>query len=212
MEFNPNDLHYSESYKLLIGAVQPRPIAWVSTLSPDGIRNIAPFSFFTAVCSNPPTIVFCPSIRRDTRQPKDTLANIRLTGEFVVNISTEDNAEKMNLTSVEAPPDVDEFDYAGLTALPSKIVKPFRVAESPIHFECQVHQIVDIGDQAGQGSLVIGRVVYFHIEDRIYIPDFKIDTRQLKPIGRLAGNDYAYVHETFEIPRPPSLFKKPSNG
>lgn len=208
IELDPQTMHYSDRYKLLIGAVQPRPIAWVSSVDEKGQPNLAPYSFFTVVCPNPPTIVFCPNIRRDTQSPKDTLMNIRTTGEFVVNIVTQDNVGQMNLTSVEAPADLDEFEYAGLTPLPSKLVKPPRVAESPIHFECKLTQIVEIGDQLGQGSLVIGEIIYFHLDERVYIPDFKIDVQQLRTVGRMAGIDYARNPEVFEIARPPSLFKK----
>lgn len=210
MEFDPAQMRYSDRYKLMLGAVQPRPIAWVSSLSPDGLRNLAPYSFFTAVCPEPPTIVFCPNVRSLTHQPKDTLSNIRATGEFVVNIVSEHLAEKMNLTSVEAPPEVDEFEFAGLTPLPSKIVKPPRVGESLVQLECKLHQIVDIGDQPGQGSLVIGTIVYFHVDDSVYIPDFKIDTHKLQPIGRLAGMDYSRTRDIFELKRPPALIKSGS--
>lgn len=202
MEFNPNDLSYMDSYKLLIGSIQPRPIAWVSSLSADGLLNLAPFSFFAPVCANPPTLVFSPNIRRQTGIAKDTLANIRETGEFVVNIVTEDMAEKMNLTSADLPSRIDEFEEAGLTPVTSTVVETPRVAESPISMECRLFEIVDIGKQIGQASLVIGSVVYFHIDDSVYMPDYKIDTMKLKPLARLAGSTYAKITETFDLERP----------
>lgn len=204
MEFRAADLDSRQAYKLLIGAVVPRPIAWVSTVSADGVYNLAPFSFFNAVCPNPPTVVFCPVIRGTDVNEKDTLRNVQDTGEFVVNIVTEDVAEAMNITSTELPAAVDEFARANLTPLPSTLVKPPRVGESPINFECKLTQIVTIGKEKGQGSLVIGEIVYFHIADEVYLPDHKINLGTLKPIGRLSGNGYTRVTDLFEMQRPPS--------
>ncbi|PJF44154.1 MAG: flavin reductase family protein [Phototrophicales bacterium] len=207
MQINPSDLAYSDVYKLLIGAIVPRPIAWVSSMDAEGKFNLAPYSFFTAVCPNPPLVVFCPNIRRLTGQPKDTLRNIECIGEYVINIVNEANASAMNMTSVEAPPEVDEFELVGLTPAPSVIVKPPRVAESPISLECKLHDIIKIGDGLGQGSMVIGQVVYFHIDDRVYIPNYKIDPDALQAIGRMGGASYCTTQDRFEMTRPPSLIK-----
>jgi flavin reductase (DIM6/NTAB) family NADH-FMN oxidoreductase RutF len=135
---------------------------------------------------------------------KDTLHNIRETGEFVVNIVTNELAEAMNITATELPPEVNEFERAGLTPVPSKVINVPRIAESPINFECKLSQIVTIGDQLGQGSLVIGEVVYFHIDDRVYVPDHKIDVEKLAPIARLSGAAYARINDLFSIERPPA--------
>jgi flavin reductase (DIM6/NTAB) family NADH-FMN oxidoreductase RutF len=135
---------------------------------------------------------------------KDTLCNVRATGEFVVNIVTEDLARAMNLSSVEAAPGVNEFEFTGVTAAPSVRVRPPRVAESPIHFECRVKQIVEISDQPGGGSLVIGTVVHIHVNERVLIGGDKIDLAALKPIGRLAGGAYVRVTDLFELERPKS--------
>ncbi len=156
MIINPAEQSIKENYKLLIGAVVPRPIAFVATQSPDGQNNLAPFSFFTAVSSKPPTICFAPSLRGNAAQKKDTLRNIEQTGEFVVNIVTEDIAVPMNDTATDFPPEVDEFAYTGLTPLPSQLVKPPRVKESPINMECRLYKIVTVGSEAGGGALVIG--------------------------------------------------------
>jgi flavin reductase (DIM6/NTAB) family NADH-FMN oxidoreductase RutF len=129
---------------------------------------------------------------------------VRATGEFVVNIVTEDLAEAMNLSSVEALPGMNEFEFAGLTAAPSVMVKPPRVAESPIHFECRVKQIVEISDQPGGGSLVIGTVIHFHVDERVLVGGDKINLSALKPIGRLAGGAYVRVTDLFELERPKS--------
>jgi flavin reductase (DIM6/NTAB) family NADH-FMN oxidoreductase RutF len=202
MDFLFADLNHHDRYKLLIGTVQPRPIAWVSTLSTDGVPNLAPFSFFTVVCSEPPTIVFCPSVRTSTANGKDTLHNVRDTGEFVINIVSEAVAEQMNITSTDLPPDVDEFALAGVTPLVSQLVKPPRVAESPVSMECKLTQIVTISDNVGGGSLVIGEVLMMHVADEVYIPDFKVDTFKMQPIGRLSGAGYSRTRDIFEMPRP----------
>jgi flavin reductase (DIM6/NTAB) family NADH-FMN oxidoreductase RutF len=204
MEIKPDALSWKSVYKLLIGSVLPRPIGWISSVNDQGQPNLAPFSFFNVACANPPTILFCPMIRSVNNQPKDTLQNIRETGEFVVNIVSGELVEKMNLTSVEAPCEVNEFDYAGLTPAPSCEVTPPRVAESPIHFECKLDRIIDISQEPGGGSVVIGTVVHMHIDERLLIGEDKIDLVKLNPIGRLAGNSYVHVTDIFDMERPPS--------
>ncbi len=187
MEADPASLPWRSVYKLMTGSIVPRPIGWISTVDPAGAANLAPFSFFNGVASRPPTVVFSPTIRSTDGGSKDTLRNLRSTGEFVVNIVTEALAEAMVLTSTEFPPEVDEFRAAGLTAVPSASVSPPRVAESPIHFECTVQQIVEIGSGPGGGSLVIGRIVHLHIDQAVLLGDDKIDLRALAadwPAGR----------------------------
>lgn len=198
---NPKDQTVQENYKLLIGSVVPRPIAFVSTISKNGVPNLAPFSFYTGVCSNPLTLCFCPSIRGSDGQKKDTLINIEETGEFIIHATTEAIAEKMNVTSAEFPSDVNEFDKAGLTPIAASIVKPFRVKESPIAFECKLNQIVTIAEGIGGGYLVIGEVVAVHIDDAIY-ENGRINLEKLQPIGRLAGASYCRVNDLFDLARP----------
>jgi flavin reductase (DIM6/NTAB) family NADH-FMN oxidoreductase RutF len=191
-------------HKVLYAAVTPRPIAWVSTRSTDGVLNLAPYSFFNAVCSFPPTVLFCPSYR-ESPHPKDTLTNIRETGEFVVNFVTEELGDAMNLTAQEVAPEVDEFARAGLTPLPSQVVGVPGVAESPIQFECRLNQIVPVSEQPGGGYVVIGTVVHMRIDDRIYNAERGyIDFDAYNVIGRLAGNSYARIKDRFELIRPPS--------
>jgi flavin reductase (DIM6/NTAB) family NADH-FMN oxidoreductase RutF len=204
MEIKPDALSWKSVYKLLIGSVLPRPIGWISTINDQGQPNLAPFSFFNVVCANPPTVLFCPMVRSGDNQLKDTLQNIRETGEFVVNIVSGELVEKMNKTSVEAPYDVNEFDFAGLTPALSSSVTPPRVAESPIHFECKLNQIIDISQNPGGGSVVIGTVVHLHIDEGMLIGEDKIDLAKLNPIGRLAGNSYVRVTDIFDLERPPA--------
>ena len=203
MIINPAEQSNKENYKLLIGTVIPRPIAFVATQSPEGRNNLAPFSFFTAITSNPPTICFAPALRGKEGQKKDTLRNIEQTGEFVVNIVTEDIAVQMNETATEFPPEIDEFEYTGLTPIPSQLVKPPRVKESPINMECRLYKIVPVGpSEAGGGALVIGEVILFHVDDRL-IENFRIDHEALKPIARLAGQEYTTLGRRFSLERKP---------
>ena len=169
MILKPEDLSIKDNYKLIIGSVLPRPIALVSTLSDQGIPNLAPFSFFTGLTSKPATIGFAPALKGKEAKKKDTLANVESSKEFVVNIVTEDISEQMVKTASEVAPEIDEFEIAGFTAAESKIVKPPRVKESPINLECKLYQVVYIGDGSpGSGAFVIGEIVAYHIDDTLY--------------------------------------------
>lgn len=201
MIIDPREAGHQNVYKLLIGAVVPRPIAFVSTISREGIPNLAPFSFFTAVSANPPVVCFCPLRRPGSDAYKDTLRNILATREFVVNIVSEEFAEKMNACSADFPPEVDEFEASGLTPIPSDLVKPPRVAESHVQMECKLYLTMGFGDLPGSGNLVLGEVVRFHVDDQ-YFDDFKIDPDKLRPIGRMAGATYTRTTDRFEMIRP----------
>lgn len=201
MIVDPREAGFQNVYKLLIGAVVPRPIAFVSTISREGIPNLAPFSFFTAVSANPPVVCFCPVRRPGSNPYKDTLSNISATREFVVNIVSEEFAEKMNLSSAEFPPEVDEFEASGLTPIPSDLVGPPRVAESHVHMECKLYLTIEIGELPGSGNLVLGEVVRFHVDDQ-YFDDFRIDPDKLRPIGRMGGATYTRTTDRFEMVRP----------
>lgn len=198
---NTQSILFQDRYKLLIGSIVPRPIGFVSTISLDGIYNLAPFSFFNGVCSEPMTVLFCPVIRGSDGKEKDTLRNIKATKEFVVNIVSEEFAEKMNQCSAEYPPNIDEFKESGLTPEPSKVVKPPCLKESKVNMECKLTHLVEIGNKPGAGTVVIGEVVYFHAHEDVY-HDGKIILSKLKPVGRLGGTEYCRVTDNFSIARP----------
>jgi flavin reductase (DIM6/NTAB) family NADH-FMN oxidoreductase RutF len=207
MIVSPSDLSHSELYSIVLNSVAPRPIAWVSTVSASGDLNLAPFSFFNAVCVDPPLLAFAPGLRQPKHaegvhgEAKDTLRNVRETREFVVNIVTYDLREAMNLTSGEYDASVDEFELAKLTPQPSKIVRPPRVAESPVSFECRLHQILDFSSRPTSSSLVIGQVVSIHISDA-HLKDGKLDRNSLDLIGRMGGLQYTRTTQRFEMVRP----------
>jgi flavin reductase (DIM6/NTAB) family NADH-FMN oxidoreductase RutF len=201
MIFDPSEIPFQETHKLMIGSIIPRPIAFVSSRSKDGKNNVAPFSYFNGVCSKPPTIMFAPARRGWDGEEKDTLINIRDTEEFVVNIVSESFAEKMVMCATDFDSDVDEFEISGLTPTNSQKIKPPRVREAKISFECKLNQIVEIGDgTVGSGFVVIGTIVLFHIDDGIY-DNGRIITDKLEPLGRLAGNWYTRSTDTLKIDR-----------
>ncbi len=201
MQIDPNTTDSKNIYKILTGAVIPRPIGWISTISEDGILNLAPFSFFNAVGEDPPHVMF--STVRTGNTNKDTLNNVLATKQFVANMATEELVEAINNTSINLPPDADEFAYAGLTPIPSTKVKPPRVAESPIHFECEmVHHYNLEGHKYGGATIIIGRIVMFHVADNVLLDDYKINREVYKPIARLEGYNYAKIGEVFSIKRP----------
>lgn len=180
---------FTQNYKFLIGSILPRPIAVVSTKNEDGSSNVAPFSFFNGFSAKPMIIAFAPLIRTSTGEKKDTVINIEREKEFVINFVTENNADMVNLTSTELPYGQDEFEFSGLTPIPSEIVSAPRVKESPIHFECKLRDIISYGDQPGAGTLITGEVVRIHIDETIY-ENGRIITDKYKPVGRGAGNDW----------------------
>lgn len=201
MQIDPRHTSQKNVYKILTGTVIPRPIGWISSVSKDGIPNLAPFSFFNAVGEDPPHVMF--STVRSGNTNKDTLNNVLETGQFVVNMATEDLVDAMNATSVNLPPDGNEFDYAGLTAEPSVLVKPPRVKESPVSFECElVHHYSLEGHTDGGATIMIGRIVMFHVDDSVLLDDYKINQEVYRPIARLAGANYAKLGEIFSIKRP----------
>jgi flavin reductase (DIM6/NTAB) family NADH-FMN oxidoreductase RutF len=202
MNVRPDQVPHRDFYRILINSVVPRPIAWVSTLN-DGNLNLAPFSFFNAVSAKPPLLAFAPSLRLvdGHSTPKDTLHNIRQTGEFVVNVVTFAVAEAMNLTSGEYDRSVDEFALAKLHTRPSQIVRPPQVAESPVSFECKLDRIIDFGTDPPSGSLVIGEIVCVHLEESV-VKNGTIDANALDLVGRMGGMQYSRTTERFELQRP----------
>lgn len=200
MQFNPNELEHTAVYKLLTGSVIPRPIGWISTVDTNGINNLAPFSYFNAVGEDPPHVMF--STTRGNNTNKDTLNNVLANGQFVVNMVTEELAEKMNTTAQTVPSDVDEFQLAEVTPIPSTLIKPMRVKESLVTFECEmVHHYFLEDHKNGGACIVIGRIVMMHFEDSILLDNFKINLETYKPIARLAGSNYAKLGELFSIKR-----------
>lgn len=202
MLFDFTQLPPRECYKLLVSTVTPRPIAWVVSMDAQGNPNAAPFSFFNAFSGDPP-VVGVGIGSHVPPEPKDTRANIRDTGEFVVNLVSEDVAEAMNITAIDFHRSVNELEEAGLNTLPSVLVKPPRIAQSPVSFECKLLQIVELGPDNG---LVLGRVVAMHVRDDAVIDPVRnyIDTPKLRLIGRMHGSGwYARTSDLFEMPRIP---------
>ena len=202
MELNRADTPLESFFNVMISSVVPRPIAWVSTVNAEGQPNLAPFSFFNLVCEKPPTLLFCPSVRGTDGGVKDTYSNVAANGEFVVNLVSEALAQAMNETATEYPPEVNEFERAGLTAAESRVVTPPRVEESPVSIECKVTEILTLGDgDLGSGWVVLGEAHYLHVADDILGDDFRVDLDAFKPIGRLSGRYYARVGDRFEMQR-----------
>ena len=201
MEISPETLEWREAYKLLVGSILPRPIAFVSTIDGKGTANAAPFSFFTAISADPMLICFSPMRRGTDGAKKDTLVNIECTGQFVINIVSNSMAEQMNDCAIEFSPDIDEIVEVGLTKEPGIKVNVPRIKESLVHLECELEQVLHFGDRPGAGSLVIGKVVHVHVNAELYDKG-RIDSEQLKPIGRMAGNIYTDpLAKTFEMKR-----------
>jgi flavin reductase (DIM6/NTAB) family NADH-FMN oxidoreductase RutF len=189
------DLDARTSYALLTSLVVPRPIAWVSTLSASGQRNLAPHSYFNVVSSDPPIVHVTSSQRYG--QPKDTARNIRETGEFVVNVAARTQVELVNHTSADCPPGTDEWDLAGLAGLPSQCVKPERVAGAPAALECRLVETLSLGN----GTMFFGEVVWFHV-DAAVMDGHRVDPRALDPVARLGGPLYAPLGDIFSLARP----------
>jgi flavin reductase (DIM6/NTAB) family NADH-FMN oxidoreductase RutF len=210
LHIRPEEQDPKDIYKMMIGLVVPRPIAFVSTVDSAGNRNLAPFSFYNAICSSPPTLCFSTAMRsapaQGMRPIKDTLHNVRETGEFVVNVVTEEIAERMNATAAEVGPEVDEFALAGLTPVASEVVRAPRVAEAKAQMECKLLQIVPVSDKPGGASLVIGEIVRFHVHAEI-MDNFHIDPDKLAAVGRMAGTTYVRTRDRFDLKRPHSVIQ-----
>ena len=196
------DMSVSEAYRLLVHCVAPRPIAFVSTLSAQGEANLAPFSFFMGGGSNPPSVAFAPNLEALDR-PKDTLVNIRETGEYTINVVSYAILDKMNQTSYSYPHGVSEWEKTGLTRAPAVLVKPAHVAESLLAMECKLFQIVQHGQEVGSANYVIGEVVYFHISRRI-MKDAHVDPTLVDYVARMGGRWYtrAKPEAMFQLARP----------
>ncbi len=201
MNLNPEQISSSALYQHLIRIIAPRPIAWVSTVSLSGVTNLAPFSFFTGVGAKPPSIVFCPSNRRDGT-PKDSLKNILDTGEFVINVVPFRLAAAMNLSSAELPPDESEFELTGIETVPSSIVKPPRVQASPVNLECTLMHHLALAPGPGGANILVGKIVHLHLDDAVLDDAGWADPGLLDLIGRLGGASYCRTTDRFDLPRP----------
>ncbi len=199
MEIDIKSLEPSQIYKLMISVIVPRPIAWISTVSKEGIYNLAPFSYFAGVSSEPPLIAVSIG-RKETKAKKDTWKNIEETGEFVINMVTKEVVEKMNITALPFDEEIDEFKEANLTPVPSSVVKAPRVKESPVNIECRKFEIIEIGKM----GLILGEVLKIHVKDDILNEKGYVDTEKLEIIGRLGGANYCLVtkNNTFTLKRP----------
>jgi flavin reductase (DIM6/NTAB) family NADH-FMN oxidoreductase RutF len=191
---DPKSIAVKDLHQFMVGAVSPRPIAWASTMDEDGNPNLAPYSFFNAFSSNPPIIVFSSNRRVSNNTTKDTLYNIEKTGEVVINMVNYDLVRQMAVTGVEFPKGINEFEKAGLTMLESEVVKPFRVKESPVHFECKVDKIVPLGDSGGAGHLIICNIVRIHIAEHVVDEHNRINPHKLDLVGRLGRAYYTRVN------------------
>lgn len=207
MKIVPGEIKTALLHQYLLGAVSPRPICFASTTDSEGNPNLSPFSFFNVFGSNPPTLVFSPSRRVRDNTLKHTLENIRETAEVVINVVNYAMVQQMSLSSCEFPKGVDEFEKAGFTKLASELVKPWRVAESPVQLECRVEQVIETGTEGGAGNLVICRVLMMHINDNILDSDHKIDPHKIDLVARMGGDYYcrASGSAVFEVPKPNTL-------
>lgn len=201
LSFDPKEISERQNYKFLIGTVIPRPIAFVTSISEDGVVNGAPYSYFNVVSSNPPMISV--AVQRKAGQLKDTARNIVKQKEFVIHIVDHENVEKVNETAANLPHDESELTRANLTSVPSKKVTVPGVKEAKVRFECVLEQAIELGENDEVGvDLLIGKIVHYHIDESIYQSDQRIDADKLAAVSRLAGNNYAKIGEIFEIERP----------
>jgi flavin reductase (DIM6/NTAB) family NADH-FMN oxidoreductase RutF len=203
LSINPKEVSTGKLHSYLLGAVAPRPIAFASTIDADGTPNLSPFSFFNVFGANPPTLIFSParSVRNNTT--KHTLDNAEITKEVVINVVNYAIVQQMSLSSTMYPKGVNEFEKSGLTMLKSDVVKPFRVAESPVQFECKVTDIIYTGNEGGAGNLIVCEVVKVHINEEVLAEDGSIDQYKIDLVARAGGSYYSRARDGFfEIPKP----------
>ena len=205
LTFDPSKCQQRQIYKLMTGIIVPRPVALVSTVSRGGVDNLAPFSFFCGVGSAPPTVLFCPALRpaetAEAGERKDTLRNVEETGEFVINVVSEEMAAAANSAAAEVPFEVDEFALSGLTPIPSLSVRPPRVAQSPAQMECKLLQVIYTGHAPASGVIVLGEVLRFHLREDLF-DEFRVDPSALDAVGRMAGNTWVRTRDRIELVRP----------
>ena len=199
----PNEVTTAKLHGYLLGAVGPRPIAFASTVDKDGNPNLSPFSFFNVFSANPPILIFSPARRVRNNTTKHTLENVLETKEVVINIVNYSIVQQMSLSSTEYAEGINEFDKAGLTMLKSDVVKPFRVAESPVQFECKVTKVEALGEEGGAGNLIFAEVVKVHVDTTVLDENGSIDQHKIDLVARMGGNWYSRANEgMFEVPKP----------
>jgi len=204
VSIDPKDLPVQKLHQYLLGAIGPRPIAFASTVDAEGKPNLAPFSFFNVFSANPPILIFSPARSGRTNTTKDTYNNVKIVPEVVINVVNYDIVHQMSLASSPYAPGVNEFEKAGFTALKSDSVKPFRVAESPVQFECKVNQVIELGTEGGAGNLIICEVLKIHIHDEVLDSNGMIDQQKIDLVARMGGDWYsrANAESMFEITKP----------
>jgi len=203
LSLEPKDISVGKLHSYLLSAIAPRPIAFASTIDAEGNPNLSPFSFFNVFSANPPIMVFSPARRVRANTTKHTLENVEQIKEVVINVVNFDIVQQMSLSSTEYPENINEFEKAGLTMLESDLVKPFRVAESPIQFECKVNDIIKLGTEGGAGNLIICEVLKFHITSEVLNDDKSINQEKLDLVARAGGSYYSRANKGFfEIPKP----------
>lgn len=204
VSIDPKDLPVQKLHQYLLGAIGPRPIAFASTVDAEGKPNLAPFSFFNVFSANPPILIFSPARSGRTNTTKDTYNNVKVVPEVVINVVNYDIVHQMSLASSPYAPGVNEFEKAGFTALTSDNVKPFRVAESPVQFECKVNEVIELGTEGGAGNLIICEVVKIHIHDEVLDSNGMIDQQKIDLVARMGGDWYsrANAESMFEITKP----------
>ena len=204
VSIDPKDIPVQKLHQYLLGAIGPRPIAFASTVDAEGKPNLAPFSFFNVFSANPPILIFSPARSGRTNTTKDTYKNVKVVPEVVINVVNYDIVHQMSLASSPYAPGVNEFEKAGFTALKSDSVKPFRVAESPVQFECHVKEVIELGTEGGAGNLIICEVVKIHIHDEVLDSNGMIDQQKIDLVARMGGDWYsrANAESMFEITKP----------
>ncbi len=204
LTFNPQEITVQRLHQLLLGSIGPRPIAFASTMNAAGQANLAPFSFFNVFSANPPILIFSPARSGRTNETKDTYKNVKELPEVVINVVNFDMVHQMSLASSPYSPEISEFEKSGLTPIPSETIRPFRVAEAPVQFECRVNEVKELGHEGGAGNLIICEVLRMHVREDLIDEKGLIDQHKIDLVSRMGGDWYcrADVNSMFEIKKP----------
>lgn len=204
LTINPKEIEIPKLHQLLLGSVGPRPIALASTIDENGIHNLSPFSFFNVFSANPPILIFSPARNGRTNTTKDTYNNVKNIAEVVINVVTMDMVQQISLSSSPYSSDTDEFIKSGFSKLKSETIRPFRVLESPVQFECKVNEVIELGNQGGAGNLVICEILRMHINEDILQENGQIDQFKISLVSRMGGNWYCHANKEsmFEVQKP----------